>query len=234
MLRLEQRAGLEFAGTALLLAAIVGSGIMAENLSGGNVALALLCNTIATAGALVAIIATLGPLCGAHLNPIVTLAEAVRGERPWPEVVPYSAAQISGGVFGVALANLMFGKQIFFASHHARAGTPELLAEAVATFGLLFVIFVGNRARPSAVPFTVAAYIAAAYWFTSSTSFANPAVTIARSLSDTFAGIRPADVPGFIAAQLTGAALSLGFIRWALGKTRATSPAVDLRSRTAI
>jgi glycerol uptake facilitator-like aquaporin len=235
MLGLGRRVALEFVGTALLLAAIVGSGIMAQNLSDGNLALALLCNAIATAGALVALIATLGPLCGAHLNPIVTLGEAVRGARPWREVVPYAGGQIAGGIMGVGLANVMFGKPVFFASRHVRAGWPELLAESVATFGLLFVIFVGNRARPAVVPFTVAAYITAAYWFTSSTSFANPAVTIARSLSDTFAGIRPVDVPGFVIAELAGAGAALAFIRWTLGATASGGKAVELqRSRKVV
>ncbi len=215
-LRLGQRVGLEFVGTALLLAAVVGSGIMAERLAGGNAALALLCNALATAGALLALITALGPLCGAHLNPIVTAAEALAGARPWPEVVPYALAQVLGALAGVAGANAMFGLPLLFASRHARSGPAQLLGEAVATFGLVFVIFVCAKARPRAVPFVVAAYITAAYWFTSSTSFANPAVTVARSLSDTFAGIRPADVPGFVAAQLAGAALALAVVRYAL------------------
>ena len=238
-LRLEQRVGLEFAGTALLLAAIVGSGIMAQNLAGGNVALALLCNTLATAGALVALIASLGPLCGAHLNPVVTAAEAIVGARPWREVVPYVLAQVCGGVTGVAIANLMYGKPMFFASQHVRSGHAQLLSEAVATFGLIFVIFVCARARPSAVPYAVAAYITGAYWFTSSTSFANPAVTIARSFSDTFAGIRPVDVPGFILAQIVGAALALIFVRAALAPSAdrivepTVEPSIEVPRRTA-
>ncbi len=218
-LRLDQRAVLEFVGTALLLAAVVGSGIMAENLAGGNHALALLCNTLATAGALVALIASLGPLCGAHLNPIVTAAEALTGLRPWSEVLPYALAQILGALAGVAVANAMFGKPLLFAAQHVRSGPAQLLGEAVATFGLVFVIFVCSRARPAAVPYVVAAYITAAYWFTSSTSFANPAVTFARSLSDTFTGIRPADVPGFVVAQVAGAALALAVLRYALTAT---------------
>lgn len=219
---------LEFVGTALLLAAVVGSGIMAERLAGGNAALALLCNTLATAGALGALIAALSPLCGAHLNPIVTAAEALGGSRPWSEVLPYAAAQTLGAITGVALANAMFGEPLLFASHHARSGPAQLLSEAVATFGLVFVIFVCAKARPPAVPYVVAGYIGAAYWFTSSTSFANPAVTLARALSDTFAGIRPADVPGFVAAQLAGAALALAVVRYALS---CSSPASKARAR---
>ncbi len=172
---------------------------MAQNLAGGNAALALLCNTLATAGASIALIASLGPLCGAHLNPIVTAVEALAGLRPWSEVLPYALAQILGA--------------------HVRSGPAQLLGEAVATFGLVFVIFVCSRARPAAAPYVVAAYITAAYWFTSSTSFANPAVTIARSLSDTFTGIRPADVPGFIAAQVAGALAALAVLRYALAAT---------------
>lgn len=218
-LSLLRRAALECVGTAFLLAAIVGSGIMAQNLASGNVALALLCNTVATSGALVALVATLGPLSGAHLNPAVTLAEAAIGSRPWREVIPYVAGQLAGAIAGVAAANGMFGKPLLFPSHRARSSGPELFAEAVATFGLLFVIFLGSRARPAVIPFTVAAYIAAAYWFTSSTSFANPAVTIARSLSDTFAGIRPADVPGFVGCEIAGALIAIGFTRWAFRVT---------------
>ena len=207
---------LEAVGSAVLLAAIVGSGIMAEQLAGGNRALALLCNTVATAGALTALISALGPLCGAHLNPLVTAAEALHGARPWSEVLPYACAQIAGGIAGVAAANLMFVKPMFFASTRGRSSAAEIFAEAVATFGLIFVVFVCSRARPAAVPYAVAAYITSAYWFTSSTSFANPAVTIARSLSDTFAGIRPADAPAFIAAQIAGAAAALVVVRFAL------------------
>jgi glycerol uptake facilitator-like aquaporin len=218
-LRLDQRVVLEFVGTALLLAAVVGSGIMAENLAGGNRAVALLCNTLATAGALVALISALGPLCGAHLNPIITAAEALTGARPWSEVLPYALAQVLGAVAGVAVANAMFGKPLLFASQHARWGPAQLLSEAVATFGLVFVVFVCSRARPAAVPYAVAAYIAGAYWFTSSTSFANPAVTIARSLSDTFTGIRPADVPGFVVAQIAGGVVALAVVRYALSAT---------------
>jgi glycerol uptake facilitator-like aquaporin len=192
-------------GTAFLLMAVVGSGIMAERLSGGNVALALLANSIATGAALVALILALGPISGAHFNPAVTLAMAMQGEIAWGEAPVYIASQIAGGFAGVASAHAMFGLPVFFASRHARAGAPQLWSEFVATFGLLAVIWGCQRARPSATPFAVGAYIAAAYWFTSSTSFANPAVTLARTVSDTFTGIRPVDAPGFIVAQLAAA-----------------------------
>ena len=195
----------EFVGTALLLAAIVGSGIMADRLCGGNAGLALLVNAIATGGALVALILAFGPVSGGHFNPFVTLADAWQGGVPWSSVAPYASAQVLGALFGTALANGMFGLPLFFASHHARDGVPLVASEFVATFGLLAVIWGCARSRAAATPFAVAAYIVGAYWFTPSTSFANPAVTIARSLSDTFAGIRPVDVPPFIAAQLLGA-----------------------------
>jgi glycerol uptake facilitator-like aquaporin len=204
----------EAVGTALLLAAVVGSGIMAERLAGGNVALALLANTLATGAALVALILTFGPISGAHFNPAVTLADAWQGGLAWSTVPSYVGAQVAGAFAGVALAHLMFEEPLFSASRHARAGLPQLVSEAVATFGLLAVIWGCVRSRAAAVPFAVAAYITAAYWFTSSTSFANPAVTLARSASDTFAGIRPADVPGFIVAQLVGAAAATLLFRW--------------------
>lgn len=208
---LMRRATAEAIGTAFLLAAVVGSGIMAERLAGGNVALALLANAIATGTALVALILAFGPISGAHLNPAVTLAEAARGGIAWRQVPAYLAAQIVGAFAGVAGAHIMFGEPLFFASAHARAGTAQWGSEFVATFGLLAVIF---GARRDLVPFAVAAYITAAYWFTASTSFANPAVTLARAASDTFAGIRPADAPGFIAAQLLGAAAAVLLFRW--------------------
>jgi glycerol uptake facilitator-like aquaporin len=199
--------------TAFLLMAIVGSGIMAERLAGGNVALALLANSVATGAALVALILTFGPISGAHLNPVVTLADAMQGGIPWREVPGYIVAQIIGAFGGVAAAHLMFGLPLFFASRHARAGSALLWSEFVATFGLLAVIWGCARPRPSAVPFAVGAYITAAYWFTSSTSFANPAVTLARAASDTFAGIRPVDAPGFIVAQLAGTVAATFFFR---------------------
>jgi glycerol uptake facilitator-like aquaporin len=187
---------------------------MGDRLAGGNVAIALLANTIATGAALVALILTFGPISGAHFNPAVTLADASQGGLAWSEVPVYIAAQISGAFAGVAAAHLMFGEPVFFASHHVRAGGAQLFSEFVATFGLLSVIWGCARLRSSAVPFAVGAYITAAYWFTSSTSFANPAVTLARAASDTFAGIRPADVPGFILAQLAGAMAATLLFRW--------------------
>jgi glycerol uptake facilitator-like aquaporin len=211
---LSRRIVAELVGTALLLATVVGSGIMAERLAGGNVALALLCNTLATGAGLVALILTFGPISGAHLNPAVTLADASQGGLPWAEVPGYVLAQIAGAFLGVAIAHGMFGEPIFSASTHARAGGGQLLSEAVATFGLLAVIWGVSRARTSVVPFAVGAYITAAYWFTASTSFANPAVTLARAASNTFAGIRPLDAPGFILAQLVGAACATALFRW--------------------
>jgi glycerol uptake facilitator-like aquaporin len=211
---LAKRTVSEGLGTALLLTAIVGSGIMGERLAGGNIAIALLANTIATGATLVALILTFGPVSGAHLNPAVTLASASRGGLAWGDVPAYVSAQIAGAFMGVAVAHLMFGEPWFRASHHARSGAPQLLSEFVATFGLLSVILGCARYRPSAVAFAVGAYITGAYWFTASTSFANPAVTMARAVTDTFAGIRPQDVPGFIAAQLAGASAAALLFRW--------------------
>jgi glycerol uptake facilitator-like aquaporin len=211
---LDRRAVAEAVGTALLLAAVVGSGIMGERLAGGNVAVALLANTLATGAALVALILTFGPISGAHFNPAVTLAAAAQGGLAWPAVPVYVAAQVAGAFAGVAVAHVMFDEPLFAASRHARAGLPQLVSEFVATFGLLAVIWGCVRSRAAAVPFAVAAYITAAYWFTASTSFANPAVTMARSATDTFAGIRPADAPGFVVAQLVGAAAATGLFRW--------------------
>jgi glycerol uptake facilitator-like aquaporin len=204
----------EALGTALLLATVVGSGIMGETLAGGNVAIALLANTLATGAGLVCLILTFGPISGAHFNPAVTLADASQGGLPWREVPGYMAAQIAGAFAGVAAAHAMFGKPVFFASEHVRAGGSQLFSEFVATFGLLAVIWGVVRRRPTAVPFAVGAYITAAYWFTASTSFANPAVTLARAASNTFAGIRPADAPGFIIAQLVGAMAATALFRW--------------------
>ena len=204
----------EAVGTALLLAAVVGSGIMGERLSGGNVAIALLANTLATGAMLVALILTFGPISGAHFNPAVTLADAWQRGMAWRHVPAYIAAQITGAFTGVATAHLMFGESLFTASRHARSGAAQIFSEFVATFGLLAVIWGCARLRSSVVPFAVGAYIAAAYWFTSSTSFANPAVTLARSMTDTFSGIRPHDVPGFIAAQLAGAAAATVLFAW--------------------
>jgi glycerol uptake facilitator-like aquaporin len=204
-------------GTAFLVAAVVGSGVMGERLAGGNVALALLANTAATGAALVALILTFGPISGAHFNPLVTLGDAWQGDLAWREAAGYLVAQIGGALLGVAVAHLMFGEALFSLSRHARQGPGQLLGEFVATFGLVTVIGSCVRHRASAVPFAVGAYIAAAYWFTASTSFANPAVTLARSVSDTFAGIRPADVPGFLAAQACGAAAATLTVHWLLG-----------------
>jgi glycerol uptake facilitator-like aquaporin len=206
----------EALGTAFLLAAVVGSGIMGERLAGGNVAVALLANTLATGGALLALILTFGPISGAHFNPAVTLAEAIQGGLAWRDVPLYVVAQVIGAFAGVAAAHLMFGEPLFFASRHARAGGTQMFSEFVATFGLLAVIRGCARLGLTAVATAVAAYIMAAYWFTASTSFANPAVTLARSASDTFAGIRPADAPGFIAAQLAGAAAAAVLFHWLL------------------
>jgi glycerol uptake facilitator-like aquaporin len=201
---LSQRVAAEFLGTGFLVAAVVGSGIMGERLSGGNVAIALLANTIATGAALAALILAFLPISGAHLNPVVSMAEAFRGGITWKEAVLYVAAQVCGGIAGTACANIMFALPTFSISHHARTGAPLWFSEFVATFGLLLLIRTVARFTLAWLPFAVAAYIVAAYWFTASTSFANPAVAIARSLSDTFAGIRPVDVPAFLAAQLAG------------------------------
>jgi glycerol uptake facilitator-like aquaporin len=204
----------EAIGTALLLAAVVGSGIMGDRLAGGNVAIALLANTLATGATLVALILTFGPISGAHLNPAVTLVEAWRGAIPWALVPGYIAAQFGGAVAGVACAHAMFGETVFAASQHVRSGGSQLFSEFVATFGLLAVIQSCARLRPSSVAYSVGAYIMGAYWFTASTSFANPAVTLARALTSTFAGIRPVDVPGFIAAQLAGAVAAAVLFKW--------------------
>lgn len=211
---ISRRLTAEAIGTAMLLAAVVGSGIMADRLSGGNGAVALLANTVATAAALVALILTFGPISGAHFNPAVSVADASQAGLQWREVPAYVAAQILGAVVGVWTAHVMFGERVWMLSLHARSGPAQMVSEFVATFGLLSVIWGCSRRRSDAVPFAVAAYIGAAYWFTASTSFANPAVTLARALTDTFAGIRPADVPGFILAQLAGAAAATLLFRW--------------------
>jgi glycerol uptake facilitator-like aquaporin len=187
---------------------------MGERLAGGNVAVALLANTVATGAALVALILTFGSISGAHFNPAVTLADASRGGLAWGDVVPYVVAQIAGAFAGVAAAHVMFEAPLFFASRHARSGQAQMFSEFVATFGLLAVIWGCARFRSDAIPFAVAAYITAAYWFTASTSFANPAVTLARSATDTFAGIRPADAPAFIVAQLLGAGAATALFGW--------------------
>ena len=211
---LSQRLVAEAVGTAMLLAAVVGSGLMGERLAAGNVAIALLANSIATGGALVALILTFGPISGAHFNPVVTLSVAWQRGILWREVPSYIAVQIAGAVAGVVIAHLMFGLPVVSASQHVRNGSSQMFSETVASFGLLAVIWGSGRFRPSVVAFAVAAYIVAAYWFTASTSFANPAVTLARSITDTFAGIRPVDAPGFIVAQIVGAAAATALFRW--------------------
>jgi glycerol uptake facilitator-like aquaporin len=216
----------EFVGTALLLAAVVGSGIMGERLAGGNVAIALLANSIATGAVLVALILTLGPISGAHFNPAVSVADATQGGLRWPHVGGYVAMQIAGALAGVAVADVMFGEPVFAASQHVRAGLPQVFSEAVATFGLLSVIWGCSRRRSDAVAFAVGAYIAGAYWFTSSTSFANPAVTFARAFTDTFAGIRFADVPGFVVGQTCGAVAATMLFR-SLVPARAQVPRLE-------
>ena len=200
----------EFIGTAFLLAAVVGSGIMGERLAGGNVAIALLANALATGAALVALIVTFGPVSGAHFNPLVTVVTLRDGGL----IARFVAAQIAGAVTGVLLAHAMFAQPLITWSAHARSGAPQVLSEAVATFGLIGVIVSGSRRSPAAVPFAVAAYIVAAYWFTASTSFANPAVTLARALTDTFAGIRPSDVPWFVLGQTAGASAAAALFGW--------------------
>jgi len=211
---LSRRVIAEFVGTLFLLAAVVGSGIMGERLAAGNVAIALLANTLATGAALIAIILALGPVSGAHLNPAVTLADAWMGGIAWRETPLYILAQLTGAVAGVVSAHLMFGLSLLSVSTHVRSGSAQFFSEFVATFGLLAVIWGCVRSRPATVPFAVGAYITAAYWFTASTSFANPAVTLARCLTNTFAGIRPQDVTPFIAAQLAGAFAATLLFKW--------------------
>lgn len=216
----------EFVGTALLLLAVVGSGIMAQRLCGNNIGLMLLANAIATGGALIALILAFGPISGAHFNPVVTLVDAWQGGVSWAHVGPYIVAQILGALAGTALANGMFGLPLFFPSHHVRSGAPLLVSEFVATFGLLATIWGCVRSRASTTPYAVAAYIVGAYWFTPSTSFANPAVTVARSLTDTFAGIRPLDVPLFIIAQLLGAFAATALFAYLLPISKANAEAI--------
>lgn len=215
-----RRVASETLGTAFLLAAVIGSGVMGERLAGGNVAIALLANTISTGTILVVLILVFEPISGAHFNPAVTLAMAVEDRMPWREVPAYFIAQLVGAFAGVAAAHLMFGLPLFSASTHARHGSAQVWSEFVATFGLLTVIWGCVRLRPSLVSFAVGAYITSAYWFTASTSFANPAVTIARSASNTFAGILPADVPAFVLAQLAGALAATFLFRWLLAAER--------------
>jgi glycerol uptake facilitator-like aquaporin len=220
---LARRVVAEGIGTAFLLTTIVGSGIMAERLAGGNVALALLANTVATGAGLLALILTFGGISGAHFNPAVTLAEASQGALPWRDALGYVISQLAGAFAGVALAHLMFDLPLFSASQHIRSGIGPLVGELTATFGLVAVVRICSRTQAAMTPFAVAAFITAAYWFTSSTSFANPAVTLARSVSDTFAGIRPTDAPGFIAAQTVGAVSATMLCRWLLARAPAVT-----------
>jgi glycerol uptake facilitator-like aquaporin len=209
----------EFLGTGLLVATVIGSGIMGERLAGGNVAIALLANTIATGAALVALILALGPISGAHFNPAVTLGDAMRGGIRWRETPGYIGAQVAGALGGAVVAHGMFALPAVSLSQHPRSGGAQMFSEFVATFGLLCVIWGCARRRDEAVAFAVGAYITAAYWFTASTSFANPAVTIGRTISDTFAGIRPRDVPGFVVAQVAGALAATILFRWLEGRS---------------
>ncbi|HVR84509.1 MAG TPA: MIP/aquaporin family protein [Planctomycetota bacterium] len=211
---LSRRLVSEGLGTALLLAAVVGSGIMGERLSGGNRAIALLANSLATGAALVALILSFGPVSGAHFNPVVTFCLAARRELAWRDVLPYLLVQLGGGVLGVWAANYMFELPVFMTSTRVRTGGAQWASEALATLGLLTVLIGVAKARPGSVSFAVGGYITAAYWFTSSTSFANPVVTVARALTDTFAGIRPQDVLGFVLAQLLGALIATLLLGW--------------------
>ena len=220
-----RRLAAEALGTAFLLAAVVGSGIMGEHLAQGNVAIALLANTLATGAALVVLILVFGPISGAHLNPVVTLSQLMLGRQSRGEAVSYGLAQVLGALAGVAAAHLMFGEPLFFASHHVRSGAAQWWSEFVASFGLLLVIHNVGRYRPGMIPLALGGYITAAYWFTASTSFANPAVTLARSLTDTFSGIRPVDTPGFIVAQIFGALAATLVSRWMFGPAPHPVPA---------
>ena len=215
---LGRRLAAEAVGTAFLLAVVIGSGIMGERLAGGNVAIALLANSLATGCGLAVLIMTMGPISGAHFNPAVSLVAALEGWLDWRHLAPYIGAQIAGAFIGVASAHLMFAEPVFSISQKIRTGPPQWFAEAIATFGLLIAILacVHRKSTTATVATTVAAYITAAYWFTSSTSFANPAVTLARAASNTFAGIRPDDLLGFIAAQLVAAVAATLFMRWLL------------------
>jgi glycerol uptake facilitator-like aquaporin len=224
---LTRRLVAEALGTAGLLATVVGSGIMGDSLAGGNVAIALLANAIATGAILVVLILVFGPVSGAHFNPAVTLAFALRREISAGDAGLYVCAQVVGGILGVFAAHAMFDLTILQTSATARTGMPQWFAEAVATFGLVATILGAVRFRPEAVAYAVGLYITAGYWFTASTSFANPAVTVARALTDTFSGIQPAHAPGFIAAQLVGAAAATTLFGWLLAPARSPDPAAD-------
>lgn len=223
----SRRVATEAIGSALLLAGIVGSGIMGERLAGGNVAIALLANSLATGAVLVALIIAFGPISGAHFNPVVTLAQGFRSTLPYREVPGYIIAQIGGAFLGVAVAHAMFGEPIFAPSRHARTGPSQVFSEVVATIGLVSIIWTTSRAGSTFGPLAVAGYVTGAYWFTASTCFANPAITLARAATDTFAGIRPADVPFFILAQVVGGALAVGFCRWVFGSGAARRPEIS-------
>ena len=218
MTRLTQRLAAEALGTAFLLATVVGSGIMAQRLSGGNVALALLGNTVPTGAILVVLILIFGPVSGAHFNPVVSMAFALRRELSWPDAAAYMLTQLAGAILGVFAAHLMFELPLWQVSTTVRSGPNQWLAEFVATFGLMLTIFGCVARRREAVAYAVGLYITAAYWFTASTSFANPAVSLARSMSDTFAGIAPGGVPAFVAAQITGALAALPLAKWLWGR----------------
>jgi glycerol uptake facilitator-like aquaporin len=226
-----RRYAAEAIGTALLLAIVVGSGIMGERLAGGNIAIVLLANTLATGAGLIALILTFGPVSGAHLNPAVTIADAATGGLAWRLVPGYVLAQILGAIVGVACANAMFDLPLFSLSQHVRSGPSQWFSEFIATFGLFAVIWSGVRHHARYIPFAVGAYITAAYWFTASTSFANPAVTIARSFTDSFAGIRPIDAPGFILAQCAGAAASTLLCRWLLARPMKVGTDLEMADR---
>ncbi len=218
MVGLSRRVASEGVGTAFLLATVIGSGIMGERLAGGNVAIALLANSIATGAVLYALILVFAPMSGAHFNPAVTLVAALNRQIGWSDAIAYVIIQIVGAFIGVAAAHAMFGEPLFFASQHERTGPAQWWAEGVATFGLLVVILGSVRQSVPAVAAAVGAYITAAYWFTASTSFANPAVTVARAASDTFAGIRPVDAPAFVLAQVAGALVAAGVMRWLIAQ----------------
>jgi glycerol uptake facilitator-like aquaporin len=222
---LSKRLAAEALGAALLVATVVGSGIMGEKLAGGNVALALLGNTLPTGAILVVLILALGPISGAHFNPAVSLIMGLRKEHPWREFLPYATAQIVGGCMGTLMAHGMFELPLIEFAIKARTGPAQWFAEFVATFGLMITILALSRFRAEAIPVAVGLYITAAYWFTASTSFANPAVTVARALTNTFSGIAPGDVPMFIVAQLVGALAGLGVMSWFF-----SSPPASLRS----
>jgi glycerol uptake facilitator-like aquaporin len=228
---LARRFAAEFIGTFLLLAAVVGSGIMGERLAAGNVAIALLANTLATGAALIAIILAFGSISGAHLNPAVTLADAWIGGIAWRETPVYILAQLAGAFAGVTAAHLMFGLSVLSVSTRARSGAAQMFSEFIATFGLMAVIWGCARSRPAAVAFAVGAYITSAYWFTASTSFANPAVTLARSVTNTFSGIRPADVAGFVGAQFAGAFAATLLFRWLIPSLKEQASAVMVEHR---